>query len=100
MASSAARAIFRSCSASGFKATSRLATGARAAPARSPFRISTKPSFSQCAVRIPVEMSFCVESMLPFHSATSSALMTSMLSVSPRSYGWLSEVQDEKEGGM
>ncbi|XP_038887456.1 protein NUCLEAR FUSION DEFECTIVE 6, mitochondrial-like isoform X2 [Benincasa hispida] len=89
MASFAGRAIFRSSSG---KAATLLSVGARAAPARSPFRIASKRPFSQCSVRIPVEMSFCVESMLPFHSATSSALMISMLSVSRHNYGWLSEV--------
>ncbi|XP_038887457.1 protein NUCLEAR FUSION DEFECTIVE 6, mitochondrial-like isoform X3 [Benincasa hispida] len=88
MASFAGRAIFRSSSG---KAATLLSVGARAAPARSPFRIASKRPFSQCSVRIPVEMSFCVESMLPFHSATSSALMISMLSVSRHNYGWLSE---------
>ncbi|XP_008459321.1 protein NUCLEAR FUSION DEFECTIVE 6, mitochondrial-like isoform X1 [Cucumis melo] len=89
MASFAARAIFRSSSG---KTATLLSAGARAAPARSPFRIASKRPFSHSSFRIPIEMSFCVESMLPFHSATSSALMTSMLSVSPHSYGWLSEV--------
>lgn len=41
--------------------------------------------------RNPVEMSFCVESLLPYHTATASALMTSMLSISGQSYGWLSD---------
>ncbi|KAK0579480.1 hypothetical protein LWI29_026907 [Acer saccharum] len=41
--------------------------------------------------RSPVELSFCVETMLTYHTTTASALLTSMLSVSPRIYGWASE---------
>lgn len=48
--------------------------------------------WSLCLIeRSPVELSCCVETMLPFHTATASALLTSMLSVSRRSYGWTSE---------
>ncbi|RRT76182.1 hypothetical protein GW17_00006997 [Ensete ventricosum] len=41
--------------------------------------------------RSPIETSFCLESLLPMHSATASALMTSMLTISRRGSGWLSE---------
>jgi hypothetical protein len=41
--------------------------------------------------RNPVELIFCVESLLPYHSATASALMTSKLSISGQTYGWLSD---------
>ncbi|KAL5132270.1 Protein NUCLEAR FUSION DEFECTIVE 6, chloroplastic/mitochondrial [Glycine soja] len=87
-AGAAARSIFRSCSAR--RAAFRLGSDAKAA--RSPFRVASNKPLSQSTLRCPVELSFCVESMLPYHSATASALMTSMLSVSRHSYGWLPEV--------
>ncbi|KAG0493508.1 hypothetical protein HPP92_004502 [Vanilla planifolia] len=40
--------------------------------------------------RLPVELSF-VQSLLPLHSVTASALLISMLSVKPGSWAWLSE---------
>ncbi|KAI9198672.1 hypothetical protein LWI28_020261 [Acer negundo] len=63
-------------------------------PSSSSFRVSKQNSLSHRIFRSPVELSCCVETMLPFHTATASALLTSMLSVSPRVYGWTSEGQD------
>ncbi|KAH1209347.1 Protein NUCLEAR FUSION DEFECTIVE 6, chloroplastic/mitochondrial [Glycine max] len=68
-----------------------LAAGARPRLARSPFRLPKQTSISNRVTDLPVEASFCVESMLPYHSATASALLNSMLSVSRHSYGWTPE---------
>ncbi|XP_003633236.1 protein NUCLEAR FUSION DEFECTIVE 6, mitochondrial isoform X2 [Vitis vinifera] len=82
----AARSIFRSTSVR--NAAARVASEAKAA--RSPLRISSNKPLSNRIFRCPVELS-CVETMVPFHTATASALMTSMLSISRRGYGWLPE---------
>ncbi|XP_028777480.1 protein NUCLEAR FUSION DEFECTIVE 6, chloroplastic/mitochondrial isoform X2 [Neltuma alba] len=54
----------------------------------SPFSIPKQNSFSHPLFRLPVELSCCVETMLPYHTATASPLLTSMLSGSCRSCGW------------
>ncbi|KAI8011268.1 hypothetical protein LOK49_LG06G01775 [Camellia lanceoleosa] len=89
MASAAARSFFRSTPVR--NAAAKLASEAKAA--RSPFRPSTPKPLSQRIFRCPVEMSACVDSMQPFHTATASALMTSMLSISRHSCGWLPEAE-------
>ncbi|CAL5409884.1 unnamed protein product [Camellia sinensis] len=89
--SAAARSVFRSTSATR-NAVARLAGGAKPKAARSPFRIPTQKPLSSRIFRSPVEMRFvCVDSLLPFHTATASALLTSMLSATPRCYGWTPE---------
>ncbi|XP_015573941.1 protein NUCLEAR FUSION DEFECTIVE 6, mitochondrial isoform X1 [Ricinus communis] len=88
----ATRSIFRSTSSARNAAAARFASKPRAPTSASPFRNSAnnKP-LSQSILRRPVEMSFAVESMMPYHTVTASALMTSMLSISRGSYGWLLE---------
>ncbi|KAJ8432827.1 hypothetical protein Cgig2_008541 [Carnegiea gigantea] len=84
----AARSIFRSVSAR--SAAARVASGAKSA--RSPFRAPVNNLLSQRIFRCPAELSVCAETMQPFHSAIASALMTSMLSISCRSSGWVPDV--------
>ncbi|XP_050944548.1 protein NUCLEAR FUSION DEFECTIVE 6, mitochondrial isoform X1 [Cucumis melo] len=91
-AAMAARSAFRSTIARA-PISARLSNGAKMKPAPSPFAIPKQNPLSQSLriLRSPVELSCCVESLLPYHSATASALLTSMLSVSRRSYGWTPE---------
>ncbi|KAL9456015.1 hypothetical protein AB3S75_005274 [Citrus x aurantiifolia] len=97
MSVAAARSVLRSTATTRAAVSGRLAAGIKpkAAPTSSPFRMPKQNPLSQRLFRSPVELSCCVETMLPFHTATASALLTSMLSVSRRSYGWTSEGQDK-----
>ncbi|XP_059663190.1 protein NUCLEAR FUSION DEFECTIVE 6, mitochondrial isoform X1 [Cornus florida] len=90
-ASSVARSVLRSNSLRNVAA--RLASQAKAA--RSPFPMSGRKPLSHRIFRCPVELSVCVESMQPFHTATASSLMTSMLSISSCGYGWVPEGLDK-----
>ncbi|XP_075478131.1 protein NUCLEAR FUSION DEFECTIVE 6, mitochondrial-like isoform X2 [Primulina tabacum] len=97
MATVAARSFMRSAATSVRVAASRSSAAIKPAAASSQFRVSSssqKP-LSARIFRSPVEMS-CVSvvSMLPYHTATASAVLTSMLSVSPRSLAWTLEGQE------
>ncbi|CAN6979853.1 unnamed protein product [Brassica rapa subsp. trilocularis] len=80
---SGARSMLRAASS-----RSRFASQAKSVPPM--FRATSRSSSLLSPLRNRVEMSFCVESMLPYHTATASALMTSMLSTSAHTYAWLS----------
>nr|XP_043625049.1 protein NUCLEAR FUSION DEFECTIVE 6, mitochondrial-like isoform X3 [Erigeron canadensis]XP_043625050.1 protein NUCLEAR FUSION DEFECTIVE 6, mitochondrial-like isoform X3 [Erigeron canadensis] len=97
----AARSAFRSFNTVR-SAASRISTAAPkpnvTSASRSAFRIpSQKNPLSHRIFRSPVELSaVSVESMLPFHTATASALLTSMLSAAPRTCGWtLEDLNDD-----
>ncbi|KAL0362392.1 UNVERIFIED_CONTAM: protein NUCLEAR FUSION defective, chloroplastic/mitochondrial [Sesamum calycinum] len=88
-ASTAARSVFRSSTVR--NAATSLASQAKSARS-SPFRLPARaPALANRILRSPVEMSACLESMQPYHTATASALMTSMLTVSRCGFGWLAE---------
>ncbi|XP_057547185.1 protein NUCLEAR FUSION DEFECTIVE 6, mitochondrial-like isoform X1 [Amaranthus tricolor] len=82
----AARSIFRSTTV---RSAASKFTSATKPAARSPFRAPVNNVLSQRIFRCPAELSACLETMQPFHTATASALMTSMLSLSRGSYGWV-----------
>ncbi|KAG8077954.1 hypothetical protein GUJ93_ZPchr0007g5012 [Zizania palustris] len=96
----AAAAAARSFLRSGVASSSSIRGAAARAASRSgtaplPRRL---PASSPCIrLRSPVEMSsVCLETLMPMHSATASALMMSLLAApASRSFGWLSEGQDK-----
>ncbi|KAL7142655.1 hypothetical protein ABFS83_08G138400 [Erythranthe nasuta] len=96
MAAVAARSVLRSATTSARSAAPRISAGVKPRAAPSPFRIPSQNSQSARIFRSPVELSsVSVVSMLPYHTATASALLTSMLSVAPRGQAWSIEDTDD-----
>ncbi|XP_073271967.1 protein NUCLEAR FUSION DEFECTIVE 6, mitochondrial-like [Primulina huaijiensis] len=87
VASTAVRSVFRAPTVR--NAAARLAFEAKFT--RSAFRLPSRTPLAHRVFRCPAEMSACLESMQPYHTATASALMTSMLVVSRCGFGWLPE---------
>ncbi|KAL8507039.1 hypothetical protein ACS0TY_017787 [Phlomoides rotata] len=101
MAAVAARSLMRSTTGSARSATARLSAGVKPRASPSPFRTASQNPLSARIFRSPVELSsVSVLSMLPYHTATASALLSSMLSVAPRGYGWSIDENDRLGGHL
>ncbi|KAG6532804.1 hypothetical protein ZIOFF_006657 [Zingiber officinale] len=97
MAAAAARSVLRSSSLRG--RTPRVGRVMPATPSRHPLRRlpNQRPAVAERYLRAPLAASFCVESLMPLHSATAAALLTSMLGVSHGNYGGLYEVIESEK---
>ncbi|KAL6549633.1 hypothetical protein OROHE_008364 [Orobanche hederae] len=92
----AAISVLRSAATTARISAVRLTGVVKPRTAPSPFRISSHKPLS--ARMSPVEMSsISVVSMLPYHSATTSAVLTSMLSIAPLGHGWSIEGDNLKQ---
>ncbi|ONM37974.1 hypothetical protein ZEAMMB73_Zm00001d043429 [Zea mays] len=87
-----ARSFLRSSGSSSLRSAAARAAS-RAGPVPLPRRIPS--SGPRVLLRSPVDInSVCLESLMPMHSATASALMTSLLAAPAcKGLGWLSEGQ-------
>ncbi|CAN4087144.1 unnamed protein product [Withania somnifera] len=97
MATITGRSLLRSATTSGRTSSVRLSGGSKRKVSFSPFRIPSQKPLTARIFRSPVEMSCVrVETMFPYHTATASAPLNSMLSATPRSYGWTLEVTSKQ----
>ncbi|KZV27272.1 hypothetical protein F511_04725 [Dorcoceras hygrometricum] len=87
VASAVVRSVFRSPTVR--NTATRLASEAKSP--RSASRLPSRTPLTHRVFRCPAEMSACLGSMQPYHTATASALMTSMLTVSRCGFGWFLE---------
>ncbi|KAL8249182.1 hypothetical protein R6Q59_006050 [Mikania micrantha] len=92
---SAARSFLRSTTVRNAAASISSRSKCKAGHSSSSFRFSATKPISHRIFRCPVEMSVCLATMQPFHTATASALMTSKLTLSRWGYGWLPEGVDD-----
>ncbi|XP_074308074.1 protein NUCLEAR FUSION DEFECTIVE 6, mitochondrial-like isoform X1 [Silene latifolia] len=91
MATFAARSFLR-CTSTARSAATRFGTTPSPKPKSNFFTLPKQNSLSSPRIfRSPVELSCCVESLMPYHTATATALLTSMLAVTPRGFNWTPE---------
>ncbi|KAH9620739.1 hypothetical protein KSS87_012148 [Heliosperma pusillum] len=95
MATFAARSFLR-CTSTARSAATRFGTSTpKPKPTSNFFNLPKQnPLSSPRFFRSPVELSCCVESLMPYHTATATALLTSMLSVTPGGFNWTPEGTD------
>ncbi|EOA28218.1 hypothetical protein CARUB_v10024407mg [Capsella rubella] len=91
---SAARSVLRSGVGRAAVAALR-STKPTPSSARSTFKMPKQSPLSNRIFRSPVELSCCVDTILPYHTATASALLNSMLSASGRSIWILQDCIDD-----
>uniref|UniRef100_J3L3V6 Uncharacterized protein n=1 Tax=Oryza brachyantha TaxID=4533 RepID=J3L3V6_ORYBR len=90
-AGGARRALAGLRSASASRTLSRPAAAAIHSPGVAASALPRAPRRRLAFSRVPVAALGGVHGLMPLHSATASALLTSMLGLKPGSWGWLSE---------